>query len=192
LISACFGASGFDIIINMKSAAILDSVVAMTEFHWPEVWSIYQAGIDTGHATFATAPPSTWEAWQRDHLNDLSIAALKGKDVAGWASLAAASRRPVYAGVAEVSIYVAPESMGIGIGRSLMAALIERSEANNIWTLQAGVFPENEASVALHRGAGFEPVGLRRRIGKMTYGPFKGRWRDVLLLERRSRSAGIG
>ena len=81
--------------------------------------------------------------------------------------------------------------MGIGIGQRLMAALIARSEANNIWTLQAGVFPENEASVAVHRGAGFEPVGLRRRIGKMTGGPFAGRWRDVLLLERRSARVGI-
>jgi L-amino acid N-acyltransferase YncA len=163
----------------------------MTEFHWPEVRSIYQAGIDTGHATFAPAPPATWQLWQRDHLNDLSIVALLGTEVAGWASLAAVSRRAVYAGVAEVSIYVAPEWMGGGIGRRLLAALIERSEANNFWTLQAGVFPENAASLALHRSAGFEPVGLRRRIGNMTCGPFRGRWRDVLLLERRSTRAGI-
>jgi L-amino acid N-acyltransferase YncA len=175
----------------MRSDAALTVVEAMTESHWPEVWSIYQAGIDTGHATFAPAPPSTWEVWQRDHLNELSIVALEGTEVAGWASLAAISRRAVYAGVAEVSIYIAPEWMGRGVGRRLLAALIERSEANNIWTLQASVFPENTASLALHRSSGFEPVGLRRRIGKMAYGPCRGRWRDVLLLERRSTRAGV-
>jgi L-amino acid N-acyltransferase YncA len=166
------------------------TVVAMTELHWPHVRAIYQAGIDTGHATFAAAPQATWADWQHDHLNDLSIVALVGTTAAGWASLAPVSGRCVYAGVAEVSVYVAPESMGRGFGRALLAALIERSEANNLWTLQAGIFPENEASLALHRGAGFEPVGLRRRLGKMTYGPFSGRWRDVLLLERRSGSVG--
>ena len=95
----------------------------------------------------------------------------------------AVSRRAVYAGVTEVSIYVAPDAMGQGIGRQLLAALVARSEAANIWTLQA--------SVALHRGAGFEPVGLRRRICKMASGCLAGRWRDVLLLERRSATAGI-
>jgi L-amino acid N-acyltransferase YncA len=167
------------------------AVLAMTELHWPQVRAIYQAGIDTGHATFAVAPQASWAAWQHDHLNDLSIVALIGTTAAGWASLAPVSGRCVYAGVAEVSVYVAPESMGRGVGRTLLAALIERSEANNLWTLQAGIFPENKASVALHRTAGFESVGLRRRLGKMTYGPFSGRWRDVLLLERRSASVGI-
>ena len=163
----------------------------MTERHWPDVRVIYQAGIDTGHATFATAPPASWDAWQDVHLNDLSIVAVNGMVVLAWAALSPVSRRAVYAGVAEVSIYVASDAMGRGIGRQLLSTLIERSEAVNIWTLQAGVFPENEASVALHRGAGFEPVGLRRRIGKMAGGPFAGRWRDVLLLERRSSKVGI-
>jgi L-amino acid N-acyltransferase YncA len=167
------------------------AVAAMTEVHWPQVRTIYQAGIDTGHATFAAVPPASWAAWQQNHLNDLSIVALIGTTLAGWASLAAVSARSVYAGVAEVSVYVAPESMGRGIGRTLLAALIERSEANKLWTLQAGVFPENKASLALHRSASFEAVGLRRRLGKMTYGPFSGRWRDVLLLERRSPSVGL-
>jgi len=164
--------------------------VTMTESHWAQVRTIYQAGIDTGHATFAPAPQANWADWQRDHLNELSIVALVGPTVAGWAALAAVSGRCVYAGVAEVSIYVAPESMGQGVGRTLLAALIGRSEASNLWTLQAGVFPENKASLALHRNAGFEPVGLRHRIGKMTCGPFSGHWRDVLLLERRSSLVG--
>jgi L-amino acid N-acyltransferase YncA len=166
------------------------AVVTMTESHWAQVRTIYQAGIDTGHATFAPAPQANWADWQRDHLNELSIVALVGPTVAGWAALAAVSGRCVYAGVAEVSIYVAPESMGQGVGRTLLAALIGRSEASNLWTLQAGVFPENKASLALHRNAGFEPVGLRHRIGKMTCGPFSGHWRDVLLLERRSSLVG--
>lgn len=175
----------------MKSDAAKAAVAAMTESHWPEVRAIYQAGIDTGHATFAPTPPANWETWLAVHLNDLSIVALQGTLVVAWAALSPVSRRAVYAGVAEVGIYVAAQATGQGIGRHLLAALVERSEANNIWTLQAGVFPENEASVALHRGAGFEPVGLRRRIGKMTGGPFAGRWRDVLLLERRSPRVGI-
>jgi L-amino acid N-acyltransferase YncA len=163
----------------------------MTERHWADVRAIYQAGIDTGHATFATAPPASWDAWREVHLNDLSIVALNDTLVLAWAALSPVSRRAVYAGVAEVSIYVAPDAMGQGIGRQLLAALIERSEAANIWTLQAGIFPENESSLALHRGAGFDPVGLRRRIGKMASGPFANQWRDVLLLERRSATAGI-
>jgi L-amino acid N-acyltransferase YncA len=166
------------------------TVDTMTGVHWPEVRAIYQAGIDTGHATFATAPPATWAAWQQDHLNDLSLVALQGTTVVGWASLAAVSGRCVYAGVSEVSVYIAPDARGRGVGRQLLAALIERSETNNLWTLQAGIFPENQASVALHRAAGFEPVGLRRRLGKMEYGPLAGRWRDVLLLERRSNCVG--
>ncbi len=163
----------------------------MTERHWPDVRAIYQAGIDTGHATFATAPPANWDAWQEVHFTNLSIVAVKGMVVLAWAALSPVSRRAVYAGVAEVSIYVASDAMGQGIGRQLLSTLIERSEAENIWTLQSGVFPENGASLALHRGTGFEPVGLRRRIGKMASGPFAGRWRDVLLLERRSSKVGI-
>jgi L-amino acid N-acyltransferase YncA len=168
------------------------TVGAMTEIHWPEVRAIYQAGIDTGHATFADAPPANWFAWQRDHLNEMSLVAVDQSTLLGWASLAAVSGRCVYAGVAEVSVYVAAESRGQGVGRQLLAGLIERSETKDIWTLQAGIFPENRASVALHRAAGFEPVGLRRRLGKMNYGPLGGHWRDVLLLERRSTCVGIG
>lgn len=167
------------------------SVGAMVEAHWPEVRAIYQAGIYTGHATFESSPPSSWESWQQRHINELSLVALDDDTVVGWASLTSASDRCVYAGVAEVSVYVAPAAKGRGVGRHLLATLIERSEANNIWTLQAGIFPENLASVALHQALGFEQVGLRSRLGKMRHGPLAGRWRDVLSLERRSSRAGI-
>jgi phosphinothricin acetyltransferase len=162
----------------------------MLEEHWAAVRAIYQAGIDTGQATFASEPPATWEAWQRAHLPELSVIALEGAWVRGWAALAPVSDRCVYAGVAEVSVYVAPSAQGRGIGRLLLKGLIERSEARRIWTLQAGIFPENTASVALHRAVGFTEVGLRRALGKMGFGPLAGRWRDVLLLERRSSIAG--
>ena len=163
----------------------------MTEAHWPEVRAIYQAGIDTGHATFESSPPKTWHSWQQHHINELSLVAVDGSAVIGWASLTPSSDRCVYAGVAEVSVYVAPDGKGRGVGRQLLCALIERSEAKNIWTLQAGIFPENLPSVALHESLGFERVGLRRRLGKMSYGPLAGQWRDVLSLERRSTRAGV-
>jgi L-amino acid N-acyltransferase YncA len=164
----------------------------MNKDHWSAVSAIYQAGIDTGHATFEASAPASWDAWQQHRLNELSLVALEGGVVRGWASLASASDRCVYAGVAEVSVYVAPQAQGRGVGRQLLGALIEHSEAKNIWTLQAGIFPENLASVALHQALGFETVGLRRRLGKMRHGPLAGRWRDVLSLERRSSRVGIG
>lgn len=164
---------------------------AMQEPHWDAVRAIYQAGIDTGHATFASSPPASWAVWQRDHLNDFSIVAVEGEKVVGWASLAPVSGRCVYLGVAEVSVYVDPTASGRGIGTQVLAALIERSELGKVWTLQAGIFPENKASVALHAGLAFEVVGTRRRLGKMTFGPLRGQWRDVLLLERRSVRVGI-
>jgi L-amino acid N-acyltransferase YncA len=167
------------------------SICSMEEEHWLSVREIYQAGIDTGHATFESSPPATWDAWQRHRLNELSLVALEGGAVMGWASLSSASDRCVYAGVAEVSVYVAPKAQGRGVGRQLLGALIEQSEAKNIWTLQAGIFPENLASVALHHALGFATVGIRRRLGKMRHGPLAGRWRDVLSLERRSSRAGI-
>lgn len=167
------------------------SVALMLEQHWPSVRAIYQAGIDTGHATFASEPPANWEAWQRDHLPELAIVATQGGAVRGWAALAPVSDRCVYAGVAELSIYVAPDAQGRGIGQLLLRSLIEQSEARNLWTLQAGIFPENAASLALHSRLGFTAVGVRRALGRMAFGPLSGRWRDVLLLERRSVRVGI-
>jgi phosphinothricin acetyltransferase len=148
--------------------------------HWPQVQAIYQAGIDAGDATFESAAPS-WEQWDGEHLSEHRLVALDGSRVLGWVALSPVSRRPVYAGVAEVSVYVDPGAQGHGVGRALLAAVIESSERGGIWTLQAGIFPENTASLVLHEQAGFRRVGIRERIGR-----HHGRWRDVVLLERRS------
>jgi phosphinothricin acetyltransferase len=152
--------------------------------HWPEVASIFQAGIDTGHATFETAPPS-WEQWDRAHLPGLRLVATDDGRVLGWAALSRVSTRPCYAGVAEVSVYVVPEASRRGVGRALLEALIARSEDAGIWTVQAGIFPENTASLALHERCGFRIVGTRERIGEL-----HGVWRDVVLMERRSGRVG--
>jgi len=169
----------------------LVTIGALQESHWDAVRAIYQAGIDTGHATFASSPPANWEAWQRDHLNEFSVVAIEGERIIGWAALAPVSGRCVYAGVAEVSVYVDPAVGDRGVGTQVLAALIERSEARQVWTLQAGIFPENKASIALHERLAFAVVGTRRRLGKMAFGPLQGQWRDVLLLERRSSIVGI-
>jgi L-amino acid N-acyltransferase YncA len=152
---------------------------------WPEVAAIYAEGIATGNATFETAPP-TWERWDRSHLLDHRLVARAGDgEVLAWAALAPVSDRCVYAGVAENSIYVAEAARGMGVGRRLLTALLEGSEQAGIWTIQTGIFPENTSSLALHRHCGFRVVGVRERIGQL-----HGRWRDVLLLERRSARIG--
>jgi phosphinothricin acetyltransferase len=152
---------------------------------WPVVAAIYAAGIATGNATFETAPP-TWERWNASHLPDHRLIARAGDgEVVAWAALASVSDRCVYAGVAENSIYVAEVARGRGVGRRLLTALLEDAERAGIWTVQTGIFPENTASLALHRRCGFRVVGVRERIGQMD-----GRWRDVLLLERRSARVG--
>lgn len=152
---------------------------------WEQVRSIYLEGIATGDATFETEAPG-WAAWERNHLSFGRLVARIGESVAGWAALGAVSSRPVYAGVAEVSVYVAASARGQGIGHALLDALIAETERNGVWTLQAGIFPENIASLALHKSCSFRVVGMRERIGKLN-----GVWRDVLLLERRSRVDGI-
>jgi L-amino acid N-acyltransferase YncA len=152
--------------------------------HWPDVKAIYESGIASGHATFqTTAPP--WEEWDRGHLPHSRIVALKEGAVIGWAALSPVSARKVYAGVAEVSVYVASEHRGQKVGETLLQALISESESNNIWTLQAGIFPENVASIRIHENCGFRLVGRREKIGCMD-----GRWRDTILLERRSKNVG--
>jgi L-amino acid N-acyltransferase YncA len=152
---------------------------------WPAVRAVYLEGIATGNATFEQTPPE-WEKWDAGHLPGARIVARSDHgDVLGWAALSAVSSRCVYAGVAEVSIYVAGRYRGRGVGGRLMARLIAESEAEGIWTLQAGIFPENRASIALHERAGFRIVGRRERLGQMN-----GRWRDVVLMERRSAVAG--
>jgi phosphinothricin acetyltransferase len=159
--------------------------------HWAAVRAIYQAGIDTGHATFESRAPESFEQWLAGHVPELCLVAVEGAMPLGWAALSRASPRRVYAGVADESVYVAPSHCRRGVGRRLLAELISRSEQRGYWTLQAGVFPQNTASLALHRALGFEALGLRRRLGKMSFGPMAGKWRDVLLLERRSRRVGI-
>jgi phosphinothricin acetyltransferase len=159
----------------------------MTQEDWPAARAIYEAGIATGHATFETKAPS-WEDWNRAHSERLRLVAraVPGGPVIGWAAIAPVSDRCVYAGVGESSVYVAPEGRGRGVGFSLMTALLAASESAGLWTVQTGIFPENEASLALHRAVGFRDVGVRRKIGRMN-----GRWRDVVFLERRSPTVGM-
>ncbi|MGB9178105.1 MAG: N-acetyltransferase family protein [Pyrinomonadaceae bacterium] len=156
----------------------------MKESDWPAVRAIYVEGIATGQATFETEAPA-WERWDASHHAFARLVARAGERVKGWAALSPVSGRAVYKGVAEVSVYVGQEHRGAGVGRALLEALIKASEQNGIWTLQAGVFPENEASVALHKLCGFREVGRRERIGRLN-----GAWRDTLLLERRSKVVG--
>lgn len=160
-------------------------VVAMTPADWPSVSEIYLSGIATGQATFQTTVPS-WAAWDGSHLPSCRLVARTADGaIEGWAALSPVSSRPVYAGVAEVSIYVAESARGLGVGRRLLEALVAVSEKDGRWTLQAGIFPENEASIALHVSCGFRVVGRRERIGC-----HEGVWRDNLLLERRSSVVG--
>ena len=155
-------------------------VEAMTGAHAAAVLAIYQAGIDEGNATFETRAPG-WEAFTAAHLPAHRFVAAVAGRVTGWVAASAVSGRCVYAGVVEHSVYVHPAARGQGTGRRLLAALITSTEAAGIWTIQSGIFPENTASLALHRAAGFRVVGTRERIGQ-----HRGRWRDVVLIERRS------
>lgn len=151
---------------------------------WREVAAIFEDGIRSGVATFERVVPS-WEDWDAAHSEIRLVAELDGR-VAGWAALSPKSARRCYRGVAESSVYVAASAQGRGIGRALMDELIARSEAAGIWTLEAGIFPENKASVRLHLGCGFRLVGVRERLGEAG-----GEFRDVLLLERRSEVVGL-
>ena len=162
-----------EIVINQMSGA-----------DWPCVKAIYLEGIAIGNATFETEAPS-WEAWDTAHLQFARLVARQGETIIGWAALSPMSQRCVYGGVAEVSVYVSMSKRGSGVGRKLLEALISESEKNGIWTLQAGIFSENAASLRLHRASGFREVGRRERIGKL-----HGVWRDTILLERRSRIIG--
>jgi len=157
----------------------------MLSSDWERVRAIYLEGIATGQATFETEAP-TWETWDAGHLAGARLVARKGETIAGWAALSRVSQRRAYAGVAEVSVYVGEDQRGSGIGGALLEALIVESETNGIWTLQAVVFPENLATIALHKRCGFREVGRRERISKLN-----GVWRDTILLERRSQRIGI-
>jgi L-amino acid N-acyltransferase YncA len=151
---------------------------------WSAVAAIYAEGIATGDATFETEVPS-WERWDAAHLPEHRLVAVDGGEVLGWTAVGQVSDRCAYAGVVEHSVYVAAAARGRRIGRLLLDALAASTEAAGIWTIQCGVFPENVASLALHRAAGFRAIGVRERPGRL-----HGRWRDVVLLERRSAVAG--
>lgn len=160
-------------------------IVPMSDLDWSDVVKIYEAGIITKNATFQTEVPD-WNSWDVSHRKDCRLVAKIVNKVIGWAALSSVSNRCVYAGVAEVSIYIAPDYRGSGVGSKLMEALIRESEFNGVWTLQAGIFPENTGSIQLHHKHGFRTIGIKERIGKMD-----GIWRDVLSLERRSKVVGI-
>lgn len=167
------------------------SILPLTAEHWSRVEEIHAAGIATGHATFESRPP-TWAEFDAGKLVDHRLVVVEPSGrVLAWAALSAVSTRPVYAGVVEHSLYVDPAAQGRGLGRLLLQQLITTTERAGIWTLQAGIFPENGASLTLHRTTGFSVVGTRRRLGRMTYGPYAGRWRDVVMVERRSPTVGL-
>jgi L-amino acid N-acyltransferase YncA len=161
------------------------TIEIMTSEAWPAVAKIYQAGIATKNATFEKQAPD-WQTFSSSHRSDCRLVASLGSQIVGWAALSNVSNRCVYGGVAEVSIYVDPEFQGRGIGDRLMKALIAESESNELWTLQAGIFPENKKSIQLHLRNGFRIIGTRERIGRMD-----GIWRDTVLLERRSNVVGV-
>jgi phosphinothricin acetyltransferase len=152
--------------------------------HWPEVARIYADGIATGNATFEIEVP-TWEQWHGAHLVEHRFVAVRNRAVIGWAAVSSVSDRCAYDGVVENSVYVDEKARGQGVGRLLLERLIASTERAGIWTIQTGIFPENQASLRLHEQAGFEIVGRRQRLGKL-----HGVWRDVLLLDRRSDTVG--
>jgi len=157
----------------------------MLPTNWDSVARIYAEGIATGYATFEKSVP-TYEAWDSTHLQSCRIVVVDNNNILGWAALSPVSSRCVYGGVAEVSVYVAKEHFGKGVGKMLMNHLISASEKIGLWTLQSGVFPENESSIALHRKVGFRYIGKRERVGQLD-----GIWKDNLLFERRSKTVGI-
>ena len=164
----------------------MDFVIdSMRPRDWEFVRAIYLEGIATGQATFETEAPD-WERWNAGHLPQCRLVVRNGDGILGWAALSPVSKREAYAGVAEVSVYVAASARGRGVGGALMRELIEVSEQHGVWTLQSSVFPENHASVALHLNHGFREVGRRERIARR-----HGVWRDTVVLERRSRVAGM-
>ncbi len=153
--------------------------------HWPEVCRIYEEGIASGNATFQTKAPE-WDQWDNAHVPNIRLVAIENEKIIGWAAISPVSSRPVYSGVGEVSVYVDPTYQGKGAGKLLLKQLIEQSEQNGFWTLQAGIFPENIASLKIHQNLGFRILGTREKIGKMG-----NTWRNTILLERRSTVAGI-
>jgi phosphinothricin acetyltransferase len=159
-------------------------ITPMTAADWPQVRAVYAEGIASGQATFETEPPS-WERWDAGHRPDCRLVARCGDRAVGWAALAPVSGRACYAGVAEVSVYVAADCRGAGVGTALLRAVIAESERAGVWTLQGATFAENAASLRLQAACGFRVVGRRERIAKQ-----HGAWRDTVLTERRSAAVG--
>ena len=158
----------------------------MTEADWSRVSKIYAEGISTGHATFETTTPS-FENWDKAHIKNCRLVAEVNGKVLGWAALSPVSSRCVYGGIGEVSVYVSSEARGLGIGKALLQELITESETAGYWTLQSGIFPENNASIKLHEKVGFRFIGRREKVGKTK----DGLWKDNLLFEKRSKNVGI-
>lgn len=165
-------------------------VVPMITSHWPHVESIYSDGIRDGHATFESGVPA-WSEFDGSRLDEHRFVAVDRLGaVVGWIACSPVSARPVYAGVVEHSVYVSPSAQGRGVGGLLLSALIESTEAAGIWTIQSSIFGENVASLNLHARHGFRIIGTRERIAMAVVGPAAGRWRDTILVERRSAVAG--
>ncbi|MGL6126981.1 GNAT family N-acetyltransferase [Chryseobacterium artocarpi] len=160
-------------------------IISITKHHYQDIANIYKQGIETGIATFETTVP-TWETWNEIKLLHSRFVAVDNNDVLGWVALSKVSNRCVYEGVAEVSIYIAENHRGKGVGKILMENVIKESETNGIWTLQSGMFAENEATIALHKIVGFRIIGYREKIGKLA-----GVWKDNVIMERRSKVVGI-
>ena len=160
------------------------AIEPMREADWPAVHAIYEEGIATGNATFDTQAPD-WEEWDRGHLASCRLVARRDGEVVGWAALSPVQRKSAYKGVAEGSLYVRADARGTGLGKRLSEALIETAESEGIWTLELWIFPENRTSIALCESLGFRIVGIRERIGRR-----EGRWRDVVVMERRSDVVG--
>ena len=156
-------------------------IETMSREHWPDVRAIYQEGIATGNATVDTEAPE-WDTWDNDHLTECRLVAKEAHLVVGWVAVSPTSHRAVYSGVVDESIYVAAMARGKGVGRALLMALVAESERRGIWSLQAGIFPENLPSLALHLACGFRQIGFQERKGLLN-----GVWRDVVLMERRSK-----
>lgn len=167
--------------VTLRDMAVGDSAAVL---------SIFEEGIAGGNATFEIAAPD-WAAWDRAKLAAPRIVAEIGGDVVGWGALSPTSSRHVYRGVAEVSVYIANAAHGRGVGRAVLERLVSASEACGVWTLEAGIFPENAASLKLHSRCGFVEIGVRQRIGQARIGPYADQWRDVILMERRSAGVGV-
>ena len=165
-------------------------IESMNPEDWEQVRAIYEEGIATENATFEPAVPD-WEKWDSSHIAEPRLVVRVNGQVAAWAALSRVSARKVYAGIAEVSIYVGEKFRGKGIGDALLGALVDASEKAGFWTLQGGIFPENAASISLHQKHGFRVLGIREKVGQMAFGKLRGKWRDVALMERRSKVAGI-